>query len=118
VRREVVFYRTESGRSPVEDFIDSLSAKRAQKVIWVLRLIEDLETVPVQYFKKMTGTDQLWEVRVKVGTDTYRLVGFHDGRRLVVMAHAFQKKTRKIPRQVIRVAEARRRDYFNRRKGI
>jgi len=48
--REVIFYRTESGDCPVEEFLDALSAKQAQKVTWVMELIEDLETVPVKYF--------------------------------------------------------------------
>jgi len=37
--REILFYKTDSERCPVEDFIDSLSGKQAQKVLWVLRLI-------------------------------------------------------------------------------
>jgi hypothetical protein len=44
--REIRFYRTASGRSPVEEFLDTLSAKQAQKLIWVLRLVEELERVP------------------------------------------------------------------------
>jgi hypothetical protein len=52
VVREIRFYRSRSGRSPVEEFLDSLSAKQAQKIVWVLRLVEDLERVPSQYFKK------------------------------------------------------------------
>ena len=37
--REINFYKTESGKCPVEEFLDSLSSKQAQKVTWVLRLI-------------------------------------------------------------------------------
>ena len=51
--REILFYRTESGSSPVEDFLDSLESKQAQKVAWVLQLIEELDVVPSQYFKKL-----------------------------------------------------------------
>lgn len=46
--REVLFYRTASGECPVQRFLDRLNGKQAQKVIWVLRLIEDLERVPAQ----------------------------------------------------------------------
>jgi hypothetical protein len=41
-----------SGRKPIEDFFDQLPAKTAQKVTWVLKLVEDLEHVPLKYFKK------------------------------------------------------------------
>jgi len=54
--REILFYRTESGLSPVEEFLDSLESKQAQKVAWVLQLIEELDVVPTQYFKKLVNT--------------------------------------------------------------
>jgi hypothetical protein len=38
----------------VKDFIDSLNGKYAQRVTLVLKLVEDLECVPVQYFKWVT----------------------------------------------------------------
>jgi len=66
------FYRLPNGKSPIEEFLDSLNGKQAQKVLWVLRLIEDLPVVPIQYFKKLTGA-QIWEVRVQSGNDIFRL---------------------------------------------
>nr|VFK17495.1 MAG: Phage-related protein [Candidatus Kentron sp. LFY] len=114
--REVIFYRTAGGRSPVEEFLDSLSPKQAQKVVWVLQLVEEIDIVPVRYFKKLTGTDEIWEVRIDVGGDTFRILGFPDGKRFVVLNHAFQKKTRKTPEKEIRVAEKRKHDYLARKK--
>ena len=114
--REVIFYTTTGGRSPVEEFLDALSPKQAQKVVWVLHLIEDLDVVPGQYFQKMVSTDDIWEVRIKVGSDIFRLLGFLDGPKLVVLSHAFQKKTQKTPRQAIQVAEERKQDYFRRKR--
>ncbi len=35
----LAFYRTEKGQCPVEEFLDSLPSKVAQKVTWVLKLI-------------------------------------------------------------------------------
>ena len=92
MNREITFYKTLSGKSPVEDFLDTLSSKQAQKVIWVLNLIEDLEIIPRQYFKKMVNTDDLWEVRVKIGSNIFRILGFFDSSKLIVLSHAFQKK--------------------------
>ena len=112
--REIRFYRTSSGRSPVEEFLDSLSGKQAQKVVWVLRLVEELERVPEQYLKKLTGTEGLWEVRAQHGGDTFRLLGFFDGPRLVVLVSGFAKKSEKTPRQEIALAEERRREYLSR----
>ena len=114
--REIVFYRTESGDCPVEEFLDSLSAKQAQKVTWVMELIEDLEVVPAKYFKKMTGTDGIWEIRVQSGNNIFRILGFVKENHLVVLNHAFQKKTQKTPKKEIAIAEARKKNHFFRGK--
>ena len=74
--REVIFYKTSTGRSPVEEFFDTLSSKQAQKVAWVLNLVEELDMVPTPYFHKIPGTDDLWEVRAKAGSNIFRLLGF------------------------------------------
>ncbi len=60
----LVFYKTEKGQSPVTEFLDSLPSKVAQKVAWVLKLIQELDTVPIQYLKKLTATDEIWECRM------------------------------------------------------
>lgn len=115
MRREVRFYRTKAGRCQVEAFLDSLSSRQAQKVVWVLSLIEELDVFPVRYFKKLVNTGDLWEVRVSVGRDIFRLLAFYDGPTVVILAHGFQKKTQKTPRQFISVAQERKKDYFRRK---
>jgi phage-related protein len=114
--REIRFYRTTSGRTPAKEFLDSLTGKQAQKVLWVLRLVEEEASVPVQYFKKLTGTENLWEVRAQHGNDTFRLLCFLDGANLVILVSGFAKKTQKTPFWEIELAEGRRKDYL-RRKG-
>jgi len=77
-----------------------------------LNLVEDLERVPSKYFKKMVNTEDLWEIRAAAGSNIFRLIGFFDGSNLVVLAHAFHKKTQKTPKQAIKIAEERKKDYF------
>lgn len=113
--RTIEFYRTPAGRSPVEEFVDSLSDRHAQKVAWVLRLIERLEIVPQQYLKKLVGTEDLWEVRVQIGGNSYRLLGFFDGLQLLILTSGFVKKQQKIPVREIQVAHQRRTEYLERR---
>jgi phage-related protein len=112
--REIVFYRTRSGSCPVEEFLDSLSSKQAQKAAWVLQLIEEIDNAPSQYFKKMVNTDDLWEGRIQSGGNIFRILGFFSGNDLVVLNHGFQKKTQKTPRKAIKLAEERKKDYLNR----
>ena len=116
VMRTIIFYQMESGNCPVEKFLDSLNAKQAQKVLWVLQLVEELDRVTAQYLKKLVNTKDIWEVRVQVGKDIFRLLGFFEGPRLIVLNHAFQKKTQKTPAGAITLAEKRKRDYLRRNK--
>ena len=97
--------------------MDSLPGKTAQKVAWVLKLIEELEIVPATFLKKLGGTDDLWEVRIQIGGEAIRLLGFFASRSLLVLNHAFLKKTNKTPMRHIRLAESRKRDYLNMNRG-
>lgn len=74
--REIRFFANEQGRKPVEDFLDSLSSKQAQKATWVMSLIEDLKVVPKKFFKKMIGTEDIWEIRVQYYSNIFRILGF------------------------------------------
>ena len=113
--REIVFYRTATGKCYIEDFLDSLSGKEAQKVVWVLKLIEEFDSIPKRYFKKLVNTEDIWEIRVDGRDKTYRILGFFDGNKIVVLNHAFIKKTRKTPKRNIEIAENRKRDYMRRK---
>ena len=112
----IQFYRSESGNCPVEQFLDSLSGKQTQKVIWVLQLIEEMEVIPTRYFKKLVNTDDLWEVRVQAGNNIFRLLGFIEDNEIVILNHAFQKKTQKTPKKEIQIAENRKKKYLNRKQ--
>ena len=61
--RTVIFYKTADGKCPVQEFLDSLPGKAAQKVAWVLNLLEDVQIVPSSYFKKLVGTEEMWECK-------------------------------------------------------
>lgn len=113
--REIRFYRTPAGHCPVQEFLDSLPGKQAQKVVWVLRLLEELESIPAQYLKKLGGTEDLWEIRAQHGGDTFRMLGFFEPPEFLVLTNGFAKKSEKIPRREIDVAETRRRDHLRRR---
>lgn len=86
-----------------------------QKVAWVLQLIEELDVIPTTYLKKLTNTDGIWEVRIIVSGNIFRLLGFFDGDNLVVLTHGFQKKTQKTPAKEIKIAEKRRKNYLLRK---
>ena len=113
--KEIKFYKTRSGKIPVKEFLDSLSFKHAQKVAWVLELIEKLDQVPVQYFKKLKNTDDIWEVRARIGSNSFRVLGFNDGNEFIILTNGFSKKSQKTPKQEIKLAEQRKADFLSRK---
>ena len=98
------------------EFLDSLAGKQAQKVLWVLQLIEELEVIPRQYFKKLADSEGIWEVRIQSGNDVFRLLGFFDGGTLLILTNGFARKTQKTPSQEIALAVRRKEEYLARRK--
>ncbi len=109
---EIEFFRFKTGECPTEEFLDSLPSKMAQKVTWVLKIIEEGDIIPAKYFKKLVNTDEIWECRVSFGNNTVRLLAFFDGPRKIILTHGFRKKSQKTPRQEIQRAERYKREYF------
>lgn len=114
--RKIEFYKNIDGKNYVKEFLDSLTGKEAQKVIWTLKVIEDLDIVPKQYFKKLKNSEDIWEVRVDGINKTYRILGFFYKQELIILNHAFIKKTQKTPRNAIEIAIERKNDYLRRKK--
>ena len=112
--REIFFYKTPSGKSPVQEFLDSLSAKESQEITWVLNLLESLPMVPQEYFKKLQNTDEIWEVRVQQGSNAFRLLGFLDKGQFIILTNGFAKKSQKTPSKEIALAEKRKKEYRER----
>ena len=114
--RGVNFYQSESGKYPVKEFLDSLTGKQANKITWVLELFEDTSIVPKQYFKKLKGTDGIWEIRIIFSGDILRLLGFFETNGNFIITNGFVKKTQKTPLNEIKIAEERKRNYYERKK--
>ena len=61
----------------------------------------------------MEGTTGLFEVRVEVGSDIYRVFSFFDEGRLIILLNGFQKKSQKTPKNEIELAEKLKKQYFD-----
>jgi phage-related protein len=79
-----------------------------------MKLVRELDPVPSQYFTKLVNADDIWEVRVQTGGNIFRLLGFIEGDRLIILTNGFQKKTQKTPRREIELAETRKREHQGR----
>lgn len=110
---EIRFYQTEKGKCPVEEFLDSLESKVAQKIIWVLKIVEEMEILPSSYFKKIKNT-QLYECRIIFSGNIFRILCFFEKNNLIILTHGFQKKTQKTPKKEIEKAIKYMNDYKRR----
>lgn len=95
------------------DFFETLKPEVKKKFNWTLQLIATLQMVPNKYFQHMEGSTGLYEIRVEVGSDIYRVFSFFDKGQLVILVNGFQKKTQKTPKNEIELAEKLKKQYFN-----
>jgi phage-related protein len=111
--REIIFFETDFGNKPVEDFLDSLDAAPRAKVVRTLELLREQQILPSKFWKKLSGTN-LWELRVEYSGNIYRLLAVTAKGNRVILLHGFQKKSQKTPRPDMEIAEQRQKRYLQR----
>jgi putative addiction module killer protein len=92
------------------EFYHSLKPKEQEKVDYVLQIIMSVQRVSTKFFKHLE--DGIYEIRIEIGSNIYRIFTFFDDNKLVILLHGFQKKTQKTPRKEIERAKKLRRDYY------
>ena len=99
-----------------EDFYENQTDIVKKKIIWTLKVIEEIDLIPEIYLKHLKNTTGLYEIRVQIGNNIFRIFCFFDMDNLVVVGHGFQKKTQKIPKQQIERAEQIKKEYYESKK--
>jgi len=99
------------------DFYNAQTKEVQRKVDWVIGLVRTLHVIPVKFFKHLEGTDGLYEMRIKVGSDIFRVFCCFDKGNLVILLNGFQKKSEKTPPQEIEKAEKLKQQYYESKKA-
>ncbi len=99
------------------DFFEGLKPEVKRKFNWTLKLISTIDRVPAKYFSHMEGTTGIYEIRVEVGSDIYRVFSFLDKGKLVILINGFQKKSQKTPKKEIELAEKLKKQYFDEKEN-
>lgn len=94
------------------DFYNSQKLSVQGKVDFVIGLVRTLRIVPEKFLKHLEGTDGLYEMRIKVGSNIYRVFCFFDEGNLVILLGGFQKKGAKTPSREIANAENLKKKYY------
>jgi len=109
--RSIIFYK-----DYFQEFFVKQRDKVKAKIIWTLELIEELPRVPETYLKHLENTNGLFEIRVQLGSDIFRIFCFFDQGKIIVLTNGFQKKTQKTPKQEIEKAIKIKEEYENNKK--
>ena len=110
-RRTIIFYK-----DYFQEFFIKQRDKVKDKIIWTFDLLEEIQRIPETYLKHIENTDGLYEIRVQLGRNIFRIFCFFDHGQLVVLAHGFQKKTQKTPKKEIEKALKIKEEYENEKK--
>lgn len=106
-RRNVIVFGTEFW-----DFYNAQKKKVQDKIDWVIGLVKVLQIIPEKYFKHIEGEEGLFEIRVKLGNNIFRIFCFFDEGNLVILINGFQKKTDKTPKEEILRAKRLKQRYY------
>jgi phage-related protein len=87
------------------------------KIDWIIGLVRTVKIVPEKFFKHLEGTDGLFEIRIKVSSDIFRVFCFFDKGNLIIILNGFQKKTDKTPKNEIEKAERLKQKYYEERQN-
>lgn len=81
------------------DFLKSQPVKVQDKIFKIIEAIETLEMVPSSYLKALAGTDGLFEARVQLASNIWRVFCFFDDGKRVILLNGFTKNLKRPPKR-------------------
>lgn len=81
-----------------QDFLLQQPRKTQDKIFKAIEVIETIPRVPSHILKSVRGTKGLYEIRVRLGSDIWRIFCFFEDAKLVVLLTGFVKKNQKTPK--------------------
>ena len=106
--RELIFYK-----KLFLKFYNELPNPVQKKYDYVFVIIMQAEQIPKKFFKKITDSKNLYEIRVESQSNIYRTFCCFDGNNLVILFNSFQKKSQKTPKKELQKADKLKNKYFN-----
>ena len=96
VERKIIFHG-----SHFVDFYLEQTTKVQEKIEFVFQIIKKVGRVSRKFLSPIENSDGLYEIRVQLGSNIFRIFCFFDQGQLVILANGFQKKTQKTPKKEI-----------------
>lgn len=112
----VIYYVTDSGRRPVEEFVDDLNIRSRRKFVDVVELLESLGRELAAPHAKHIG-DEIFELRFEGIEGTIRVLYFFFDGAKAILTNGFVKKSNRTSKNEKEIAIGRRESYFQKHKG-
>ena len=93
-------------------FIDPFTGVIPNRPLSDGELVRTLRMVPEKFFKHLEGAEGLFEIRIKIGSDIFRILCFFDEGNLIILLNGFQKKSQKTPKLEISLASRLKTEYY------
>ncbi len=100
------------------DFLKKQPEKVQNKIFKIIEAIETLERIPGNYLKHLPGTDGLYEARIQLASNIWRVFCFFDEGKLVILLNGFTKKTQKTPRKEVEKAKTLMEKYYKQKTKL
>jgi phage-related protein len=108
---QIVFYIDNEGNEPVKDFILGQPDRAIAEILHVFKLLRQFNvTLGMPYVRKISRSG-IRELRIKHGSDIYRIFFFAHVRRKFILLHGVLKKEDKISEADKNVAIQRMNNY-------
>ena len=116
IQFQVEFYDTEDGRTPTQEFLDSLEPKMNAKMVGLMEILEE-KGYSLREPYSAPLEDGIFELRAVQGSNISRALFFFYVEGRIVITHGFIKKTQKTLRAQIELAKKYRADFLRRQQA-
>jgi phage-related protein len=112
----VIFYRSASGKCPIEQFVEDLPVEDAKEVLASIAALREMGNTarrpPADYLE-----DGIYELRARRLKKQFRILYTFAGRQTILLLTGFVKKNKAVPKERLKKAKAPRKDYLERVQG-
>ncbi len=105
-------YYSENNKNHIYEFIKEQQPKDQAKILREIDMLARFGlALGMPHIKKMEGTHDLWELRIKQSTNNFRIFYFCFKKNTFVLLHGIRKTTAKTPKRDIEIALKRLNNY-------
>ena len=100
-----------------DEFVAEQSRDVRRKIFRVIQALETYQRIPSSFIKHISGTKGLYEARIMLGSNIWRVFCFFDSDSIIVLLNGFQKKTEKTSKTEIERALRLMNEYFETKRN-